>query len=891
MNFEEINIFLSSTFDNEMIANRDKFRNEITAKLNAIAGQANILVYFKDFELGIPAGTEPLDVIEVCLDAISTSNYFIGLIGNSNGTLVKDFLDIENISKSKYYKSIDFAIHNNMTVLELEFYYALKRNVKSYFFFDSKSSNYHIVKWLLKHEQNIKGFSNTESLINDFIKVFRADFNYKYDNVFRESIQERNSNIIAANKLRYYVANENAIRSINYYIKEPSNKALLILSESGWGKSTLLFDWINSDKEKNLSGWQEYYYFPENYYVYLEEFLYSVLCDIDNKNNKNYADYYVDLSSEIQKVEYFEKIIGDLSFQCIFIFDGLDKLLSRNGINPLTIIPKRINKNTKIIITSSVLSSESNLIVHKLSHCDCLNLIKNFFTKEGKILIYEKYKNVFSSRIDKEVSPLFIRLLLSEICITAKYDNIESVLDSYLISFNETKNPYIKYVERLNTYFKNEDKEPFKDILVYLFISKNGLTESDLSKLIESNKIKDILNIVYFELQKNDIEKYILLNKYLRDSVYSLYIKNIDLAYYVNKLSDHVLNKIYNHSNSSDIYDNLEEYLSVLEFKDNCERELIDLFSHCNIIANLWYHNRHIVMKAFSKIKNRSELIKGWKKYVENDKKSNAPYFISHLLSEFAMYEEAVWFSNNGLERFLSNPDTVDEKDLATEYNNLAIYMTYADKLKYFNLIETYLKKAYDIRKRTNSESRSFCESCNNLSSFYVGVDITKARKYMDEELLKIVDNPSVDLDVLGKAYIQKAFLLTEEKQYGEAHKYNELAYDIYKSIYSKNSLECARIVIGDSYIYTVEKDYSKIIEMLPTIIDLYESNGIENDDLRVAYNNLTNAYYRTDTLCENAIETYKNYYELLLRLNNDRYKDDLNKLLQIAKESNIKLD
>lgn len=78
---------------------------------------------------------------------------------------------------------------------------------------------------------------------------------------------------------------------------------------------------------------------------------------------------------------------------------------------------------------------------------------------------------------------------------------------------------------------------------------------------------------------------------------------------------------------------------------------------------------------------------------------------------------------------------------------------------------------------------------------------------------------------------------------------------------------------------------------MLPTIIDLYESNGIENDDLRVAYNNLTNAYYRTDTLCENAIETYKNYYELLLRLNNDRYKDDLNKLLQIAKESNIKLD
>ena len=170
MRFEEINIFLSSTFDNEMIKNRDRFRNEINAKLNALAGQANVLVFFKDFELGIPEGTKPLDVIEVCLDAISYSNYFIGLIGKGNGTLVKKFLDVNNISQSKYFKVINYAINNNMTVLELEFYFALTNNISSYFFFDSQSSNYHLVEWLLKHDQNIKGFSNTEELIDDFLK-------------------------------------------------------------------------------------------------------------------------------------------------------------------------------------------------------------------------------------------------------------------------------------------------------------------------------------------------------------------------------------------------------------------------------------------------------------------------------------------------------------------------------------------------------------------------------------------------------------------------------------------------------------------------------------------------------------------------------------------------
>lgn len=891
MKFEEINIFLSSTFDNEMIKNRDRFRNEINAKLNAIAGQANVLVYFKDFELGIPAGTKPLEVIEVCLDAISSSNYFIGLIGKNTGTLVRDFLDVKNISKSKYFKVINYAVENNMTVLELEFHFALTNSISSYFFFDSQSSNYRLVKWLLKHDQIIKGFSNTEELIDNFLKIFSADFIYMYGNVFRESIQERNTNILAANKLRYYIPDENAIESINEYLKKPSNTAFFIFGESGWGKSTIIFDWINSDEDQRLGSWQQYYYFPEHYYVYLEEFLCSVLCDIDNNNNTNYADYYNSLSSEIQKVEYFKKIIGNLSFQCIFIFDGLDKLISRNRINPSIIIPERINEKTKIIIASSILPNERNLIIYKLNYFDCLKLVKSFFDKEGKILIYEKYKAIFSSKIYKDISPLFIRLLLAEICITAKYDNIESVLDSYLMSFNETKNPYKMYVDRLNTYFKIGAKEPFRDILVYLYISKNGLTESDLNELIESNKIKDILNVVYFELQKNDIEKYILLNKHMREAVDYLYINNVDLDCYVDKLSNYILNKIYNHSVSNDIYDNLEEYLYLLEFKDDCELELINLFSRCDIIANLWYYNRHLVMKAFSNIKSKIELIKTWKKYVENDKESNAPYFISHLLSEFTMYEDAVWFSNKGLARLLSNPNIVDEKDLATEYNNLAIYMTYADKQKYFSLIEEYLKKAYDIRKRNNYEIRYLCESCNNLANFYEDFDIIKAREYINEELSKIIDNPLVDSDVLAEAYIQNASLLTEEKIYEEAHRYYKLAYDIFESIYGENSLECARIVISDSYTYTMEGNYTQIIEMLTSVIDLYESKRIENDDLRVAYDYLVNAYYRTNTLSENAIEAYKKYYELLLRLNNDRYNDILSELLQITQEYNIKLD
>ena len=43
----EIKIFLSSTFNINMLSARDAFRNEMLAKLNAIAGQIQGNVYLK----------------------------------------------------------------------------------------------------------------------------------------------------------------------------------------------------------------------------------------------------------------------------------------------------------------------------------------------------------------------------------------------------------------------------------------------------------------------------------------------------------------------------------------------------------------------------------------------------------------------------------------------------------------------------------------------------------------------------------------------------------------------------------------------------------------------------------------------------------------------------
>ncbi len=125
---KKIKLFLSSTFDQSMIVQRDLFRNELRFRLNEELGQYGIYFYLYDFELGIPKHTKPQHVIRTCLRAIAAGNMFLGIIGNSYGTPIQSF--VKKPEELKQLKT-DFpmlakAIDENASVLELEFLYALQ---------------------------------------------------------------------------------------------------------------------------------------------------------------------------------------------------------------------------------------------------------------------------------------------------------------------------------------------------------------------------------------------------------------------------------------------------------------------------------------------------------------------------------------------------------------------------------------------------------------------------------------------------------------------------------------------------------------------------------------------------------------------------------------------
>ena len=91
-NDNQINIFLSSTFDQHMLDNRDFFRNEIMARLNQVFGEVGYKAYVYDLVLGVPDKTDPYDTVKTCYDYIIKSDYFLCIIGFNYGTLMDEFI-------------------------------------------------------------------------------------------------------------------------------------------------------------------------------------------------------------------------------------------------------------------------------------------------------------------------------------------------------------------------------------------------------------------------------------------------------------------------------------------------------------------------------------------------------------------------------------------------------------------------------------------------------------------------------------------------------------------------------------------------------------------------------------------------------------------------------
>lgn len=150
--------------------------------------------------------------------------------------------------------------------------------------------------------------------------------------------------------------------------------------------------------------------------------------------------------------------------------------------------------------------------------------METFFEKEGKALIYQQYRKQLAALVQEEWKPDAVRLMLSYIIISAKYNNIETILSEFKRECNIYGSPYCSYLILLNRYFTFDGNEPLKEALLLLYHSKNGVTITALQSAVPSgDRLKEIFYVIYFLLQKNTYDRYMLGNEYVREALEVLY--------------------------------------------------------------------------------------------------------------------------------------------------------------------------------------------------------------------------------------------------------------------------------------------------------------------------------------------------------------------------------
>ena len=104
---------------------------------------------------------------------------------------------------------ISRAAGSGFTVLEPEFLCAVTCGVRSFFYLDAdsilSSDDHSIEKYLLTNNQSITGFASADALKQDMMQRLEAEWNLRYHSFSEYSRQDKDVNIIMANKLRYYV--------------------------------------------------------------------------------------------------------------------------------------------------------------------------------------------------------------------------------------------------------------------------------------------------------------------------------------------------------------------------------------------------------------------------------------------------------------------------------------------------------------------------------------------------------------------------------------------------------------------------------------------------------------------------------------------------------------
>jgi tetratricopeptide (TPR) repeat protein len=684
-----IRVFVSSTF-RDMQVERDELIKFIFPQLRKLCEQRRVTWGEVDLRWGISDEQKAEgQVLPICLHEIQRCRpYFIGLLGERYGSL-PDLISNDVIEQEPWLSDLQ-----QRSVTELEILHGVLNNPEmakhAFFYFrdpefiktlpaDQQSvfheevTNDQIEKLgkqkaeeqaQLRYEKLValksrirqsgfpvkEGFRNPQELgkwiLQDLTKVINELYpeGSQLDVLDQEAVDHE---AFAQIRARVYISRPAYFEKLDKQVSSQANP-LVVLGESGSGKSALLANWAlryRRDHPDDLVLMHFIGATPDstNWMMMLKRILGEL------KRKFNLPGEIPDQSAALRNTFGKWLNIASVKGKVILVIDALNQLDDLDSAPDLVWLPTSFNKNVRLLL--STLPSRpldeikkrgwSILTVESLLPDERKQLIRDYLLLFSRALDKIHIERIASARQCE--NPLFLRVLLDELRMFGLHERLGEQIELYL------KAPtipalYEVILRRCEHDYERERPGLVREALSLIWSARQGLSEAELMDLLGSHgkqMPRAYWSPLYLALEQSLLSRHGFISwshDYMRQAVQNLYLREASMERQVHlHLAD------YFKTQPLSSYRRTEELPWQLARAEEWKR-LNDLLSDLDFFENIWnldpYHTK--VYWAQLEANSSYQILEAYRKVLEHpDLYLDHAWLIANLLLETGHFNEA----------------------------------------------------------------------------------------------------------------------------------------------------------------------------------------------------------------------------------------------------------
>ena len=548
-----VRVFISSTF-RDMHAERDELVKYIFPELRKKCRERQVEFVAVDLRWGIP-DEKRSEILPICLKEIDRclphDPYFVGILGERYGSLSETIN--EDMAKDLPWLGEDKE--HSITALEI-IHGVLKRpEMKSHAFFYFRDPAHiesippekrkDFTEEDPKRAEKLKGLKEKirqsgqtvrenypnpkklgELVLKDLWNVI--DEKFPIEGVPTALERERmDHEAFAVARQKVYIGREAYFKRLNDHIAS-AGPPLVVLGESGAGKSALIANWAKEYQKKHPKDFMVFHYIggtadSADYVKILRRIMEEIKTRYDPKEKEVVKERSLSISSKEDEiptdsekvVEVFPQWLAKAAARgrFILVLDALNQLEDKDNAPDLKWLPEYFPENIRVILSTLPEEKERDFTAEgaegakeqvwrrphvALKRRGWQTIKVELLKPEERRTLIEEYLARFARRLSQKdtdtiiaakqtANPLYLKALLDELRVYGDHETLDKRINHYLAA-QTVDDLYEKVLERLEKDYGRDREGLVCEVMSFIWASRRGLSETELLELLGKDK-------------------------------------------------------------------------------------------------------------------------------------------------------------------------------------------------------------------------------------------------------------------------------------------------------------------------------------------------------------------------------------------------------------------